>query len=58
MDPQDIMNFAKLLRDNGDKVLNADFKLTLSGNWKLIEIIVDKTNANIITFFQFECCKH
>jgi len=33
MDPKQISNLAKLLKDNGDKVLNADFKLSLSGKY-------------------------
>lgn len=31
MDPKQISSLAKLLRDSGDKVLNCNFKLTLSG---------------------------
>lgn len=31
MDPKQISNLAKLLRASGDKVLNSDFKLSLSG---------------------------
>lgn len=31
MEPKKISAFAKILRDNGDKVLNSDFKLSLSG---------------------------
>lgn len=31
MDPVKISSFAQLLKDNGDKVLNSGFKLTLSG---------------------------
>uniref|UniRef100_W4VR35 Putative serine/threonine-protein kinase 11-interacting protein n=1 Tax=Corethrella appendiculata TaxID=1370023 RepID=W4VR35_9DIPT len=32
MDPKQITNFAKLLKDSGDKILNSEFKLTLSGS--------------------------
>lgn len=31
MDPQEISRLAKHLRQSGDKVLNSNFKLTLSG---------------------------
>lgn len=31
MEPKKISSFAKILRNNGDKVLNSDFKLSLSG---------------------------
>lgn len=31
MDPRQISRFSKLLRDNGDKVLNSQYKLTLTG---------------------------
>lgn len=34
MDPKEISNFATLLRNNGDKVLNSEYKLTLSGKYK------------------------
>lgn len=33
MDPKEISNFATLLRNNGDKVLNSEYKLTLSGEY-------------------------
>lgn len=32
MDPKQITSLANLLRDTGDKVLNSEFKLTLSGS--------------------------
>ncbi|XP_037957232.1 uncharacterized protein LOC119687114 isoform X2 [Teleopsis dalmanni] len=32
MDPQKITELANLLRNNGDKILNSEFKLTLSGS--------------------------
>lgn len=32
MDPRQITHLAKLLRDNGDKVLNSEYKLTLTGS--------------------------
>jgi LKB1 serine/threonine kinase interacting protein 1 len=31
MDPKQITNLAKLLKNNGDKVLNAEYQLSLSG---------------------------
>ena len=33
MDPQKITELAKLLRDNGDKILSSEFTLTLSGKY-------------------------
>lgn len=36
MDPKQISSLAKLLRDNGDKVLNSDFRLMLSGKNLLV----------------------
>lgn len=32
MDPRQITRLAKLLRDNGDKVLNSEYKITLTGS--------------------------
>lgn len=32
MDPRQIMRLAKLLRENGDKVLNSEYKITLTGS--------------------------
>lgn len=33
MDPRQISKFAKLLREDGDKVLSSEYKLTLTGNF-------------------------
>lgn len=33
MDPRHITRLAKLFRENGDKVLNSEYKITLTGSW-------------------------
>lgn len=33
MDPKKITELAKLLRNNGDKILSSEFTLTLSGKY-------------------------
>jgi hypothetical protein len=43
MDPKQITSLARLLKNNGDKVLNSEFQLSLSGN--LIIIIPQKKGA-------------
>lgn len=55
MDPKQISKLAKLLRDSGDKVLNYNFKLTLTG------IVCDylhifktfKSTSNTLTIFNY-----
>lgn len=34
MDPKQITALAKLLKESGDKVLNCEYKLSLSGNYR------------------------
>ena len=54
MDPRQITSLARLLKDNGDKVLNSEFKLTLSGMFE--QIFISMTfKSNRLPFYIFIC---
>lgn len=38
MDPKDIEKLAKILRDQGDKLLTSEFKFTVTGNFVAEEL--------------------
>lgn len=51
MDPKEISNFATLLRNNGDKVLNSEYKLTLSGEY--LSEKKEETSVHKLSFNRF-----
>lgn len=50
MDPKDIEKLAKILRDQGDKLLTCEFKFTLTGWCEVFDFMTQQTERPLLFF--------